>query len=124
MSRLRLSLVTALLCLATPAQALDVVVTQYKADPSGAAFAIALEKGFFKKHGIKVVGFWTDDIGTTNRLIYILAYDSLADREKRWGAFASDPEWLKVRAETEKDGPIVARVINTIMRPTPYSPMQ
>jgi len=80
--------------------------------------------GFFKKHGIKVVGFWTDDIGTTNRLIYILAYDSLADREKRWGAFASDPEWLKVRAETEKDGPIVARVINTIMRPTPYSPMQ
>ncbi len=80
--------------------------------------------GFFKKHGIKVVGFWTDDIGTTNRLIYILAYDSLADREKKWGAFASDPEWLKVRAETEKDGPIVARVINTIMRPTPYSPMQ
>jgi NitT/TauT family transport system substrate-binding protein len=40
----------------TPAQAIDVLVTQYKADPSGAAFAVGLEKGFFKKAGIDITG--------------------------------------------------------------------
>jgi hypothetical protein len=32
-----------------------------------------------------------------------------------------DPEWLKARAETEKDGPIVAKVTNYILEPTHYS---
>src|SRR5262245_17218945 len=39
---------------AAPAQAEDVVVTQYKADPSGASFAVAIDKGFFKKHGVDI----------------------------------------------------------------------
>ena len=48
----------------------------------------------FAKHGIKVVGFWTSDIGgASNELVYMLAYESLADREQRWSAFAADPEW-------------------------------
>jgi hypothetical protein len=36
----------------------------------------------------------------------------------------ADPDWHRVRAESEKDGPIVARVRNELWRPTPYSPMQ
>jgi NitT/TauT family transport system substrate-binding protein len=44
------------LCLAAtaPVKAEDVLVTQYKGDPTGAPFAIAIEKGFFKKAGIDV----------------------------------------------------------------------
>lgn len=80
--------------------------------------------GFFKKHGIHVVGFWTEDIGTGNQLVYMLGFDSLADREKKWAAFQADPVWNKVRADSEKDGPINARVRNMILRPTNYSPMQ
>lgn len=80
--------------------------------------------GFFKKHGINVVGFWTEDIGTSNQLVYILSYQSLADREKRWSAFQADPDWQKLRSETEKSGPLVARVHNSILRPTAYSPLQ
>jgi NitT/TauT family transport system substrate-binding protein len=38
------------------ANATDLLVTQYKNDPSGASYAIALEKGFFKKHGIDITG--------------------------------------------------------------------
>jgi NitT/TauT family transport system substrate-binding protein len=38
------------------AAALDLLVTQYKNDPSGAPYAIALEKGFFNKHGIDIAG--------------------------------------------------------------------
>jgi len=41
---------------AAPGHAIDVVVTQYKADPSGAPFAVALEKGFFKQAGVDITG--------------------------------------------------------------------
>jgi len=80
--------------------------------------------GYFEKHGLKVVGFWTDEVGTNNRLTYMLAFDDMAQREKAWAAFRADSERVKVFAETEKDGAIVARVTNTIMCPTAYSPMQ
>jgi NitT/TauT family transport system substrate-binding protein len=48
----------AALCLAAiaPAQAEDLLITQYKADPSGAPYGIALAKGFFKKAGIDITG--------------------------------------------------------------------
>ena len=52
---LRALAVAAVLAVA-PAQAIDVLVTQYKADPSGAAFGVAIEKGFFKKAGIDITG--------------------------------------------------------------------
>jgi hypothetical protein len=80
--------------------------------------------GLFRKHGIGVVGFWEAIVGTTNVLHYVLQFDDLAHREKAWNAFMADPDWQRVRAESEKDGPIVARVRNELWRPTPYSPMQ
>ncbi len=78
----------------------------------------------FEKHNIQVVGFWENVVGTSNQLIYMLAWQGLAEREKKWNTFLADPEWLKARAASEKKGPIVARAINTILKPTPYSPMQ
>lgn len=81
--------------------------------------------GYFAKHGIKVVGFWTNEIGgSSDQLIYLLAYDSLADREAKWRTFAGDGERLAAFAETEKNGPLVARLTAQILRPTAYSPMQ
>ena len=74
------------------------------------------------KHGIRQAGFWTTLIGESNQsLHYLLAWESLAEREKKWDAFQADPDWIKARAETEKDGAIVARVENHILIPTPYS---
>jgi hypothetical protein len=77
---------------------------------------------FFEKHDITVVGYWEDVIGESNRLIWIIRWQSMADREQKWDAFATDPGWLAARAKTEESGPIVARVRNTFMRPTDYSP--
>ena len=52
----------------------------------------------FAKHGINPVGFWTTYIGpSANTLTYILAWDSLGDRETIWNGFASDTDWLAVR---------------------------
>ena len=78
--------------------------------------------GFFKKHGIGILGFWTDEIGTSNQLTYIVTFESMADREAKWSAFQADPGWQQVRAETEASGTLVAQVHNTFMRLTPYSP--
>jgi hypothetical protein len=78
----------------------------------------------FQKHGIKVIGFWEAIVGTSNTLYYMIAFENMAHREKAFNAFASDPEWIKARAESEKDGPIVSRVYNMLLRPTPYSPLQ
>ncbi len=76
----------------------------------------------WERHGIKQAGFWTTAIGESNQqLIYFLAWESLAEREQKWGAFQSDPEWITKRAETEKDAPIVANVSSQILTPTAFS---
>jgi NIPSNAP len=63
----------------------------------------------WEKHGIRQAGFWTTVIGESNLdLTYLLAWESLAEREKKWAAFQSDPEWIAARDASEKDGPIVA----------------
>ena len=80
----------------------------------------------WKKHGIRQVGFFTDYIGDNcnNKLTYILEWKSLAEREKVWNGFAADPKWHAARAESEKDGQIVARVENSFLAPTAYSKMK
>jgi hypothetical protein len=80
--------------------------------------------GLFGKHGIAVVGFWEAVVGTSNVLHYLVRFDDLGHRERAWAAFGADPEWQRVRAESERDGPIVARIRNEIWRAVPYSPMQ
>jgi hypothetical protein len=78
--------------------------------------------GLFSKHGIDNIAYWTDDVGTSNRLIYMLGYPDLGAREKGFAAFQADPDWQQARAESEKDGPLVRVSHHSILRLTPYSP--
>ena len=78
--------------------------------------------GLFEKHGMENIAYWTEEVGTGNRLVYLLGYDSLADREKSWASFVADPAWAKARADSEKDGPIVRESRHRILRLTSYSP--
>lgn len=79
----------------------------------------------FEKHGIQQVGFWTVGIGASNYdLVYMLQWESLADREKKFAAFAADPEWIEARAKSEIDGPIVASITNSILMPTSFSALK
>jgi NIPSNAP protein len=78
--------------------------------------------GLWERHGIRQAGFWTTVIGDSNQdLHYLLAWESLAERERKWGAFMADPEWIAKRAETERDGAIVANVHSQILQPTAFS---
>jgi hypothetical protein len=75
----------------------------------------------WEKHGIRQAGFWVADIGTSNELIYLIEWESLAERDTKWNAFQADPEWHRQRAETEANGPIVQRVANSFLAPTSFS---
>ncbi len=79
----------------------------------------------WERFGIRQVGFWTVMIGANNHdLYYLLEWESLAERERIWNAFATDPEWLAARAKTEENGPLITHLDNYMLAPTPYSKMQ
>ncbi len=76
----------------------------------------------WEKHGIRQAGFWTTVIGESNNdLTYLLAWESLAEREKKWTAFTTDPDWITTRTASEQDGPIVANIVSSILQPTSFS---
>ena len=79
----------------------------------------------WEKHGIRQAGFWTTLIGKSSQEItYMLVWDSLAEREKRWSGFLADPEWIAVVAMTEKDGQLVESINSQLLTPTAFSAVQ
>lgn len=75
--------------------------------------------------GIRQAGFFTTMIGESNmHLTYFLVWDSLAEREQKWSVFHHDSEWLAIRAETEKEGQIVANITSSFLQPTAFSSVQ
>jgi hypothetical protein len=80
----------------------------------------------FDKHGMTIIGFWTPDKPeeADKKLIYILAYPSKEAREASWKAFREDPDWLAVKAESEKDGKLVEKVEEIYLNPTDFSPIK
>jgi hypothetical protein len=74
------------------------------------------------KHGIRQAGFWTTAVGpSNNELHYMIAWDSMGDRQTRWATFLADPEWIAARDASEKDGLIVANVASSFLAPTSFS---
>jgi hypothetical protein len=80
----------------------------------------------FEKHGMTNVGYWVpqDDPLARNTLIYVLAHPSREAAKKSWASFQADPDWQKVRNESEAQGRINAKVESVFMDPTDYSPMK
>lgn len=81
----------------------------------------------FKKHGMELVGFWIpadQDKGADSTLIYLLAHKSREEAKKSWAAFSNDPEWKKVRAESETNGKLVEKVESVYLSATDYSAMK
>jgi hypothetical protein len=52
----------------------------------------------------------------------MLAWESHEQRDDAFRAFTNDPEWLTVREESERDGPLLQRIETSILVPTDYSP--
>ena len=79
----------------------------------------------WEKHAIRPVGFFTTLIGESNQeLTYLLAWDSLAEREKKWTAFQADPDWISARAKSEEDGQIINNIVSQLLTPTAFSALK
>lgn len=75
----------------------------------------------FERHGFRPIGFWREEVGMPNRLVYLLAWEVWEERERAWAAFYADPEWQETIAQ---EGPTVERITNSFLRPLPFSPLR
>ena len=80
----------------------------------------------FKRHNMKSVGYWSPEgpPDSQNLFVYILEHPSRAEAERNWTAFQADPEWKKVKAESEADGPLVDHIDRYFMDPTGFSALR
>jgi len=81
----------------------------------------------FRKHGMEIVGFWmpTDkESGAGNKLVYLLAHKNREAAKKSWDAFHNDPEWIKVRDESEANGKLTEKIESVYLAATDYSPLK
>ena len=78
----------------------------------------------WERLGITPVGFWEPVVGLSNELHYLLTWKDMAERETRWNAFQSDPEWITKRDQSEVAGPLAAKILNELWTPTSYSPLK
>lgn len=83
----------------------------------------------FAKHGMKSLFYWhpTDaDKGAGHTLTYLLVHESRETASKSWDAFRADPEWVKTRAESEKNGSLLIKegVKSVYLTPTDFSALR
>ena len=86
----------------------------------------------FTKHGMSHLAYWTPvdaDKGAGTKLIYILAHDSKEAGLASFEAFRADPDWIKAKTESEKDGSLTIEprsegVKSVYMTATDFSPIQ
>lgn len=81
----------------------------------------------FEKHGMKNGMYWTPtedprNARKENTLIYVVSHESQEAADASWKAFQADPDWIKARDASEKDGKIVEKVERVFMSLTDYSP--
>jgi hypothetical protein len=75
------------------------------------------------RHGIEVLGVFVppgDNAG--RRIVGVLSHPGRAARDAAWKSLHEDPEWRKLLADSEKDGPLIANSTATLLRTTDYSP--
>ena len=79
----------------------------------------------FKRHNMKSIGYWVPEDApyTQNLFIYVLEHPSREAAKKNWEAFQADPEWKKVKAESETEGPLAKHIDSYFMDPTSFSPL-
>jgi hypothetical protein len=77
----------------------------------------------FAKHQIEVVIFLekAHDDGQ-GQIQYLCRFADQAARDQAFAAFSADPEWRKVKAESEAGGPLVRKVTSTLLQPVDYWP--
>ena len=82
------------------------------------------ETKIFARLGMHGVGYWvpTDEPLAGRTLVYMLRHKSRAAADEAWAKFRTDPEWVALKAESEKDGAFVNKHDITFLKLTDFSP--
>jgi hypothetical protein len=78
-------------------------------------------EALFARHHLHAIGYWVSRDSEAPELVYIMRHANQEDAEKNWAAFGNDPDWKKIKAETDKDGPLALRIDRLFMTPTDFS---
>ena len=80
----------------------------------------------FKRHNMKSIGYWRPEDApySQNLFVYILEHPSREEAGKNWAAFQADPEWKKVKADSEVNGPLAEHIDSYFMDPTTFSALK
>jgi hypothetical protein len=81
------------------------------------------EIDIFKKAGLTPVFFGETLIGPLRpNLTYMITFDDMAEHDKNWKTFISDPEWKRISGIPEyADAKIVSHITSTFLVPTSFS---
>ena len=80
----------------------------------------------FRRHNMKSVGFWRPEDApySQNLFVYILEHPSREEARKNWAAFQADPEWKKIKADSETNGALANHIDSYFMDPTSFSALK
>ena len=80
----------------------------------------------FRRHNMKSIGFWRpqDEPYSQNLFVYILEHPSREEARQNWAAFQADPEWRKVKADSETNGVLANHIDSYFMDPTSFSALK
>lgn len=83
------------------------------------------ETKIFERCGMKNIVFWTptEEPLAGRTLTYIVRHASREAARQNWAKFSADPEWVALKAESEKDGAFVASRESTFLQLTDFSPV-
>jgi hypothetical protein len=74
----------------------------------------------FRRHNMKSIGYWVPEDAPNSQNLFILEHPSRLKAEQNWAAFQADPEWKKVKAESEANGPLADHIDHYFMDPISY----
>jgi hypothetical protein len=76
----------------------------------------------FERHGITNIGYWVPIENKDKKLVYVIAFPSREEREKRWKEFGADPDWQTARKASEEKGKLLTKVESVYLSATDFSP--
>jgi NIPSNAP len=85
------------------------------------------ETALFAKSGMTGVAYFHPvdaDKGAGHTLIYLLAHADRAAAKASWAKFSADPEWVKMKEVSEKDGKLTSQTKGTFLTPVDFSMMK
>jgi len=101
-------------------------VREYTPMPGRLGDAINLFKtvviALFRRHGMELVqaGFTTIGDKSFNELVYTMRFADLADLERKWTAFLTDPDWATALTDHEQSGPLYQAIRRRVIDSSPF----